>query len=597
MAKYVSPRSRRAKALMGAISGPESAGQYDRRYHPTGIRRFSDYSAHPGIGERIGAGPNEGKFSTAAGKYQITKSTWGPLSRDLGLTDFSPQSQDIAGWGLAQRAYGAGLDQDLASMDPATLGQVGAKLAKTWTSLPGGIENQIGKQAFANSYLDHYSSLAPTHPETTAQALTSPAPMASQYAPDAGMWSGPAKFGAPIGVDAPDVAAGRFTADTMPGALTPSALSPMSAPVSSPAAPPSAVASAPSPTEAERQAAFGALRTGLSPNVASVQSQSMPGLTDAQVGMAMSPDDMRSRIATAHGLAPGPNIDGTFGQLAGLGAPPSATPSIAAAPTAASLGMSPTAMSGPAPLGNFGTMPGAVSPMSASLQSPTVANAPQQAAPASAAPSTFGAPAMTGPAPMSTMGTMPGAIGPLSAGLSPTVSQPESAPSVAAPQSGFGAPPASISAPAPMAAMAPAPMSMTPIGPTVQTTNPQETAQATSQQQSSPEVSITAGMSSPADFARAMAAQTAAKKAAVSATPESKQSIASKIAGALGMGSKSGGMGGSSTGGSSSSSSSGSKSSSKSSRGVSHGGKAQGSAHSSSSHGKRGTGASTRGGR
>jgi muramidase (phage lysozyme) len=602
MAPYVSARSRRAKALMDTISGPESAGQYDRRYHPTGVRRFSDYSAHPNIGERIGAGPNEGKFSTAAGRYQITNSTWKNIAPRMGLEDFSPQSQDLAGWGLAQGRYGAGLDQDLASMDPATLGQVGKKLSKEWTSLPGGIEQQLGPNSFANSYLDSYANLAPSHPETTAQALTSPTPMANQYAPDAGMWSGPAKFGAPISVDAPDIAAGAFTQDTMAGALTPGSLSPMDAPMS---APPSMMASAPSPTQAEQDAAFGALRAGMAPNAASVQTQSMPGLSDAQIGMAMSPDDMRARIATAHSLAPGPNVDGTFGSLAGLG--PTTAPQSAPDSTVAGLGMSPSPIAGPSPLGNFSTMPGATAPMSAQMQTATV-SAPQQTAAPSAPPSHFGPQTMTAMSPMAGMPTMPGAISPMTNAMIGAAPQTAPQATVAAPQAQgtFGAPQMSAPAPMPMAR----PPGLMAGMPAVTVATPaalsQDAQQATAQ--ADPNVSVTAGASSPADFARAMATQTAAKVAAVNAAgPEDAQSMASKIAGALGFGGAktstggNAGMGGGSVGGSRGGSSSRGANTSRSAGGtrgsVGHGGAAQGSAHSKSSGGKRGTGAKTSGGR
>jgi lysozyme len=72
---------------------------------------FTDYSDHPAnlgwSGIRLGVG-----LTTAAGAYQITSTTWDgggwkPLrsgvKQELGLTDFSPASQDAAAIALLQR--------------------------------------------------------------------------------------------------------------------------------------------------------------------------------------------------------------------------------------------------------------------------------------------------------------------------------------------------------------------------------------------------------------------------------------------------------------------------------------------------------------
>jgi muramidase (phage lysozyme) len=55
-----------------------------------GGKRFDDFSKHPGI---VGLRTKEGP-STAAGKYQITKTTYDDFAPKLGITDFSPESQD-----------------------------------------------------------------------------------------------------------------------------------------------------------------------------------------------------------------------------------------------------------------------------------------------------------------------------------------------------------------------------------------------------------------------------------------------------------------------------------------------------------------------
>jgi muramidase (phage lysozyme) len=55
-----------------------------------GGKKFNDFSKHPRI---VGLRTKEGP-STAAGKYQITKTTYDDFAPKLGITDFSPRSQD-----------------------------------------------------------------------------------------------------------------------------------------------------------------------------------------------------------------------------------------------------------------------------------------------------------------------------------------------------------------------------------------------------------------------------------------------------------------------------------------------------------------------
>lgn len=130
-----------ARAFLDTVADKESGGQYNVSY---GGGHFQDYSAHPGSSSVITSGPNQGRTSSAAGRYQFTQSTWQEASKALGLKDFSPESQDKAAWWLAQRDYNKlthrDLSGDINSTDPQVRANIASTLKKTWTSLPGGIE-------------------------------------------------------------------------------------------------------------------------------------------------------------------------------------------------------------------------------------------------------------------------------------------------------------------------------------------------------------------------------------------------------------------------------------------------------------------------
>jgi len=151
--------SREARALLETIAGPESAGNYDIIY---GGGRFSDYADHPRQYVTITSGPNKGQKSSAAGKYQFLGSTWDDQAQKLGLTDFSPASQDMAAWNLAQEEYrrdtGRDLQADLASGD---ISRVAPSLRNQWTSMPGGIEQGITGDAFSRAYAQALASSEP----------------------------------------------------------------------------------------------------------------------------------------------------------------------------------------------------------------------------------------------------------------------------------------------------------------------------------------------------------------------------------------------------------------------------------------------------
>ena len=96
---------------------------------------FSDYNKHPGV---VGTTTSEGP-STAAGKYQITQSTYKTYADKLGITDFSPESQDKIALELI-KDKGALKDVESGNYNSAI-----KKLGSVWASLPSSNYNQPKK--------------------------------------------------------------------------------------------------------------------------------------------------------------------------------------------------------------------------------------------------------------------------------------------------------------------------------------------------------------------------------------------------------------------------------------------------------------------
>lgn len=116
-----------------------TAGQANPYATCYGYRHLiADFSDHPAVtgewrGESLAnLGPSyAGKVSTAAGAYQIIKPTWLGCKRALGLSDFSPASQDAAALYLIQQAGALDL------VKAGQFDQAVALCAKEWASLPG----------------------------------------------------------------------------------------------------------------------------------------------------------------------------------------------------------------------------------------------------------------------------------------------------------------------------------------------------------------------------------------------------------------------------------------------------------------------------
>lgn len=112
-------------AYMDVISWCE--GTYPDGYNIMfGGATFSDFSDHPRSVQGGG-----GLSSDAAGRYQFLSTTWDSVSASVGVTDFSPKSQNICGWQLAKNR-GVTPDDIVADVISAL-----KEANQEWASLPG----------------------------------------------------------------------------------------------------------------------------------------------------------------------------------------------------------------------------------------------------------------------------------------------------------------------------------------------------------------------------------------------------------------------------------------------------------------------------
>jgi muramidase (phage lysozyme) len=90
--------------------------------------QFSDFSKHPELLQR------SGKYeSDAAGAYQFLSTTYNPAAKALGITDFTPASQEKVGKYLAQKR---GLATDTVFTDKQSFLKELDKIAPEWASMP-----------------------------------------------------------------------------------------------------------------------------------------------------------------------------------------------------------------------------------------------------------------------------------------------------------------------------------------------------------------------------------------------------------------------------------------------------------------------------
>ena len=137
-------------AMLATIRQFESNDDYTILY---GGGHFSDFSQHPDIPVPITMGVYAGDVSTAAGAYQINFPTYNQFAPPLGITDFTPASQDALGAAILQ-ATGA---YDYLDADDV---QGAFRAASTrWASLPGSNAGQ-NPQTLANALAVYTANLA-----------------------------------------------------------------------------------------------------------------------------------------------------------------------------------------------------------------------------------------------------------------------------------------------------------------------------------------------------------------------------------------------------------------------------------------------------
>ncbi|MEG5059658.1 glycoside hydrolase family protein [Microcoleus sp. A2-C5] len=148
------------RALMRTISASES--NVSRPYHVVyGGKYILDLSRHPDWCVRIVNGPNRGKCTTAAGRYQFLTTTWNDKAKRyharradfLFWADYSfePEDQDavVYAWLSDRKFWKADIPEMLRQ---ERLTDVLRMLSGTWTSLGYGIENNSMSSSLPKVY-------------------------------------------------------------------------------------------------------------------------------------------------------------------------------------------------------------------------------------------------------------------------------------------------------------------------------------------------------------------------------------------------------------------------------------------------------------
>lgn len=170
------------RALLDTIRYAEGTpGQAGYQTKFTGVQFDPSKSGwrHP---RRVMGSPGGRYRSDAAGAYQFLSTTWDGVSKELGLSDFSPRNQDIAALRLIERR--GALDPFLKG---GKFGDVMNRLAPEWASLPTSAgKSYYGQPVKKLGDLYNYyegrkqlSGQAPAQPSAAPVAATPQAPAAS----------------------------------------------------------------------------------------------------------------------------------------------------------------------------------------------------------------------------------------------------------------------------------------------------------------------------------------------------------------------------------------------------------------------------------
>ena len=117
----------KVQAILKTIRVGEGTSGEDGYGTRVGGGKFNDFSSKPGKKVYI---KSIGDYSTAEGAYQFLNKTWEGTAKRLGLSDFSPESQDIAAVDLI--IHRGAMDNILGDDFEGTID----KLAPEWASLP-----------------------------------------------------------------------------------------------------------------------------------------------------------------------------------------------------------------------------------------------------------------------------------------------------------------------------------------------------------------------------------------------------------------------------------------------------------------------------
>lgn len=123
---------------------------------------FLDYSTHPfaaRAAKLIVAPGNrfpDGLYSSASGRYQIIVGTWRAYCKRLGLSDFTPLTQDLIAIAIIKDAHA------LAAISNGDIPGACALLHEQWASLPGSTAGQGGKTM--DALLTQWHTLHPPVP-------------------------------------------------------------------------------------------------------------------------------------------------------------------------------------------------------------------------------------------------------------------------------------------------------------------------------------------------------------------------------------------------------------------------------------------------